>query len=813
MTTFASWSANRSTESNFAEIEEHISGCRACKTRLNRLARDCEATQVEAPSLPPLQDLFPVIPGFEFRRELGRGGMGIVYLAWQPTLERHVAIKMIPGDPLADPRARRRWLNEARAVSGLNHPNVVQIHGVDETSGRLFLILEYVPGGSLQTRLEANLPPRRAAAGLLETIARTIGHIHRRGLRHFDLKPSNILLVGQSDADWEHICPKVADFGIARRDGEPDLTATISAGPKGTPSYMAPEQVLARQGTIGPAADIYALGAILYHMLTGRPPFQTGSVLETLDQVRNQDPVLPRRIDPTIPRDLETIALKCLEKEPGSRYETAEALADDLRRCLDRESDQGSPRLRDRAGPALVSPPSLLSPRWPSRSGSPSALASLGMLVLHRDYLGQQARAATSRQAADAHQGVAYESIDQLINLARKTFDVNELPITDSPLHEACLESIRAQILDLAKKSPLDHGGQQRLARVDHLLGLAYIGRGRDEESRFLFEEEARLWERCNRRTSVTQEGLREEFDSLAALYGDFHDLRGCDEIDLLNQKLSSVVSRLASSADHADRVNLLCSFHRRHAEHLVRIGELDRAVRILGEDRRLLESLPPVEAAHPLMAMSLVLNRAASGESTGDSSLPPIAAGLLATHSRLRLDLAEHLGELMARRVGWAALAVEHRDRITGENSSTSWTVRVIARLETQCSMMGLDRRLVPKIMSKMYQFAARQCAWRRRTGRMGGSQQTADELSALAEQAVRSYPGQPESHRLLSEAHAQMAKQAWQVSDHAAVQQAWNLSLEAASRACSLDSENASLRRLVEDRRGRLARLASNP
>lgn len=229
---------------DFAEIEEHISGCRACKTRLNRLARDCEATQVEAPSLPPLQDLFPVIPGFEFRRELGRGGMGIVYLAWQPTLERHVAIKMIPGDPLADPRARRRWLNEARAVSGLNHPNVVQIHGVDETSGRLFLILEYVPGGSLQTRLEANLPPRRAAAGLLETIARTIGHIHRRGLRHFDLKPSNILLASQAGADWEHICPKVADFGIARRDGEPDLTATISAGPKGTPSYMAPEQVL-----------------------------------------------------------------------------------------------------------------------------------------------------------------------------------------------------------------------------------------------------------------------------------------------------------------------------------------------------------------------------------------------------------------------------------------------------------------------------------------------------------------------------------------------------------------------------------------
>ena len=167
------------------------------------------------------------------------------------------------------------------------------IHRVDETEEWLWLVIEYVSGGTLKDRLTEPLPPRDAAR-LMETIARAVGYFHARGVCHLDLKPSNILLDGEPGAAWETVSPKISDFGIARLEGEPGTTETGANGPKGTPSYMAPEQVAALPGTIGPAADIYALGALLYHLLTGRPPFQGASSAETLDQVRNQDPVPPR---------------------------------------------------------------------------------------------------------------------------------------------------------------------------------------------------------------------------------------------------------------------------------------------------------------------------------------------------------------------------------------------------------------------------------------------------------------------------------------------------------------------------------------
>ncbi len=208
------------------------------------------------------------------------------------------------------------------------------IYRVDETEEWLWLVLEYVSGGTLKDRLTEPLPPRDAA-WLMETIARAVGYFHARGVVHLDLKPSNILLDGERGAPWETVSPKISDFGIARLEDEPGTTQTGANGPKGTPSYMAPEQVAAVPGTIGPAADLYALGALLYHLLTGRPPFQGASTTETLDQVRNQDPVPPRRLNARIPRDLETICLTCLEKAPSRRYPSAEALAGDLRLWLE----------------------------------------------------------------------------------------------------------------------------------------------------------------------------------------------------------------------------------------------------------------------------------------------------------------------------------------------------------------------------------------------------------------------------------------------------------------------------------------------
>ena len=204
---------------------------------------------------------------------------------------------------------RSRWLREARAYACVRHPNIVPLHDAGEAGPWLYLVLEYVPGGSLKHQLETPYAPTDAAR-LLETIARAVAAVHSENLVHLDLKPSNILLDDGPERPREQATPRVGDFGIAYRWCDPDRTLPTESlsGPLGTPSYMAPEQITGDRDAIGPPADIYGLGALLYHVLTGRPPFSAASVVETLEQVRNQEPVPPRRLIPQVPRDLETIA-------------------------------------------------------------------------------------------------------------------------------------------------------------------------------------------------------------------------------------------------------------------------------------------------------------------------------------------------------------------------------------------------------------------------------------------------------------------------------------------------------------------------
>jgi eukaryotic-like serine/threonine-protein kinase len=323
------------------------------------------------------------VGGFQIVRELGRGGFGIVYLAHDPQLKREVALKVPRSDMQISPELRQRFQREARAAAGLEHPNLVPVYESGEEGSHCYIVSAYCPGINLAEwlHLQTEPAPIADAARLVATLADAVQHAHGRGVLHRDLKPANILLSASGGAEatpasrLPALTPKITDFGLAKlvdADLQTQTGATI-----GTPSYMAPEQAVKSSTAIGPAADVYALGVILYELLTGRLPFIADSPLETLLIVQNEEPVPPSRLRHPLPRDLETICLKCLRKEPGKRYATAAALAEDLRRFLDGLPIAARPlTLGERAW------------RWARRRPAVASLAALLVLTLVGGFVG-----------------------------------------------------------------------------------------------------------------------------------------------------------------------------------------------------------------------------------------------------------------------------------------------------------------------------------------------------------------------------------------------------------------------------------------
>jgi WD40 repeat protein/tRNA A-37 threonylcarbamoyl transferase component Bud32 len=309
---------------------------------------------------PPACDLVALVPGYEILGELGRGGMGVVYKARQVSVNRVVALKMILAGARAAAEDQQRFVAEAEAVAALQHPHIVQLFESGRHEGHCYFTLEFVAGGSLWGRLQGKPLPPNEAARLVEPLAEAMHAAHGKGIIHRDLKPANVLLT-------EDGTPKITDFGLAKKvDVGSGVTTTGTI--LGSPSYMAPEQASGKK-QVGPASDIYSLGAILYECLTGRPPFRAATVMDTLLQVVNEEPAAVRSLQPGVPRDLETICHKCLQKDPAKRYATARDLAEDLGRFR-----KGEPV---RARPLS---PAERAVKWVKRH--PSLAAMLGVVVV-----------------------------------------------------------------------------------------------------------------------------------------------------------------------------------------------------------------------------------------------------------------------------------------------------------------------------------------------------------------------------------------------------------------------------------------------
>lgn len=344
----------------------------------------------------------PLIDGYDVESVLGRGGMGVVYKARHLKLNRLVALKMLVAGPYASPQEVARFVRESQAVAELQHSNIVQIHDVGDLEGRPYFTMEFVEGGSLADELAGMPQPARRAAELMVTLATAVHLAHSKGIIHRDLKPANILITADGT-------PKIADFGLARHVGD-DPKLTMSGARVGTPSYMAPEQALGKAGTLGPSVDIYALGAILYEMLTGRPPFRADTAGETERQVIAEEPAPPSRLNANVPRDMETMCLKCLHKDPQRRYDSARELAEDLRRFLD-------------CKPILARPIGMTerAAKWVRRRPAEATLAAT-MLALVGLALGgafwQERQQAEQRTDKARQEGRARQAVDAAVEQA-----------------------------------------------------------------------------------------------------------------------------------------------------------------------------------------------------------------------------------------------------------------------------------------------------------------------------------------------------------------------------------------------------------
>ncbi len=673
------------------------------------------------------------------------------------------------------------------------------LYDYGEADGWFFLVLEYIPGGTLKQRLAEPLPPR-VAAGLVETITRAVGYLHGHGLLHLDLKPSNILLDCDGNSPWERVVPRIADFGLALSSDDAVASEKSLPGLRGTPSYMAPEQATGSRAGVGAAADIHAIGAILCELLTGRPPFQGASTLETLDQVRGQKPVPPRRLNPRIPRDLETITLKCLEKNPSRRYATAEALADDLNRFL-----QGRP-IKARS----VSPIEHAW-RWCRRQPVIAALTATLVLTLIGSFLGLLAllrRTEAQRARSEANYQVASRSLDELVSIF--SYEQYDTPVIQFKADRLkTLETARAQQIELSRRYPLGIGALKRLATIDNCLAPSYAQDRRQDEALSIMEESIGYCEAYLALIPGDVEIQRQQFGSACWLLIGLSDSTNDQLYDHWNARTIAMLKRLKSPRNvYVGWLLGLSDRHRRHADSLMLRDEPDRARKELEDDLDFLRSVPVAETAFPELALSEALTLAALGQGSGEFT--PLRSPLHSQPANVEINQLEMgLAEMAARRIGWLPSLAKSPWLIPEHLPTEAWTDRVISSIQFDATKFHLDHTRIPAIGWMMRHHCGSTLAWQRKANRLGDGHRLADQFLALAERLTRSYPDQAAPYMLLSDGYVQKAKNAYQEEDESVIERWERKALDAATHASTLEPDNDEARNLVKNRHARLLKL----
>jgi serine/threonine protein kinase len=817
-----------SDDTTFSAIEQHVESCPMCRELMQSIVDN----DLLRPPVPLLgSDRFPQIPGFRVERELGRSLNAAVFLARDTALNRQVAIKIVETGHARAEAEGSLCITEEQAVARLRHPNIVQLYHVLQVGQLTVLVLEYVPGGSLKNRLipAAPLAPFEAAR-ILETLARAVGYVHNSKLVHLDIKPSNILVDGETGCPLDPAKLKISDFGISVPLTSPNARIPV----RGTPAYMAPEQASGCNGAIGPAADIYALGALLYHLLTGGPPFPSSSIAKTRELIATVEPAPPRNLNPRIPKDLEAICLHCLQKLPEKRYASAEALADDLRRFLD-------------GLPIAVRPISTFDRfgRWCRRRPVPAALvialaltiiASIsGLAVLLNRSESDRTKAVTARNRAEENEAMASRTLEELEAWIHQV--LIDPTVLQTDFDPTLIDGARILTENL-------HGDDESVLRMTgtvsvlqrHLAARIFGRPGRRSADAAGVLARSRRHLRDCLRWKPDAEVVRNEY--MQTLLFSASVASEQDSFDEADGYFRELIALLPVLRHEIRLVSLLgiSKARRDIAISLTIAGKRDDARRLLAANLSMLEGVSPADAVVPDVRLERAMTLTALGTSTE-------------VVSELR-DLKDLLTERTAHEGGdtWVASIVpdpksgppsEWRRLYSGQEQLRSWLGRRVvdavlwepgdsgtedaAGLEKQGKAMvdsihqeaqaiGIGHPDIPAIALQVGGEIVRGCAAERRWERVDPSRDSAKRFLAFAEQVARAYPDRAQSHFLVSEGHFQVSKNAWYFDDKQGAVEALRRAVAAMRHAADLDPQWPSAQREAAERERRLKKAEAN-